>query len=161
VQLAVHWLAVLLLVFLLYRAIRVIRSRELSAPARTTLTWVTSVLLVLFFSLEAMHLYVIAGYRHGGAAVLEHSYGKAALTILWAACSFIFMWLGMRHKNRTLRIISLSLFGVVLGKLFLLDIRGISEGGKIAAFILLGVLLLTVSFMYQKLKKIIIDDRPE
>jgi hypothetical protein len=31
-------------------------------------------------------------------------------------------------------------------------------GGKIAAFILLGVLLLTVSFMYQRLKKIIIDD---
>jgi uncharacterized membrane protein len=42
--------------------------------------------------------------------------------------------------------------------LFFADLRGISEGGKIAAFILLGVLLLTVSFMYQKLKKMIIDD---
>ena len=40
----------------------------------------------------------------------------------------------------------------------LYDIRNIPHGGKIAAFILLGVLLLTVSFMYQRLKKIIIDD---
>jgi hypothetical protein len=38
------------------------------------------------------------------------------------------------------------------------DIRGISEGGKIAAFISLGVLLLIVSFMYQRLKKIILAD---
>ena len=29
---------------------------------------------------------------------------------------------------------------------------------KIVAFILLGVVLLTVSFMYQRLKKLIIDD---
>jgi hypothetical protein len=38
------------------------------------------------------------------------------------------------------------------------DIRGISEGGKIAAFISLGVLLLVISFMYQNLKKLILAD---
>jgi hypothetical protein len=40
------------------------------------------------------------------------------------------------------------------------DIRGISEGGKIAAFISLGVLLLVVSFMYQRLKKLLLVDEP-
>jgi uncharacterized membrane protein len=68
------------------------------------------------------------------------------------------MWLGMQYKFRSLRIISLSLFTLTLVKLFTYDIRNIPPGGKIAAFILLGVLLLTVSFMYQRLKKIIIDD---
>jgi uncharacterized membrane protein len=68
------------------------------------------------------------------------------------------MWLGMKHSFRTLRIISLSLFTVTLVKLFVFDIRNVPPGGKIAAFILLGVLLLVVSFMYQRLKKIIIDD---
>jgi uncharacterized membrane protein len=68
------------------------------------------------------------------------------------------MWLGMRHKNKTLRIAALSLFAVALLKLFFADIRNVSEGGKILAFILLGVLLLTISFMYQKLKKILIDE---
>jgi hypothetical protein len=38
------------------------------------------------------------------------------------------------------------------------DITNIPPGGKILAFILLGVVLLIVSFMYQRLKKLIIDD---
>jgi uncharacterized membrane protein len=49
---------------------------------------------------------------------------------------------------------------VTLIKLFLIDIKGISEGGKIAAFISLGVLLLIVSFMYQRLKKLLLADVP-
>jgi uncharacterized membrane protein len=68
------------------------------------------------------------------------------------------MWLGMRHKFRPLRIFSLLLFMVTLLKLFLFDIRDIPIAGKIAAFFCLGVLLLVVSFMYQRLKKIIIDN---
>jgi hypothetical protein len=42
--------------------------------------------------------------------------------------------------------------------LFTYDIRGISEGGKIAAFISLGVLLLIISFMYQKIRTLILAD---
>ena len=63
-------------------------------------------------------------------------------------------------KIKHLRIISLSLFLITLLKLFLVDIKGISEGGKIAAFISLGVLLLVVSFMYQRLKKLLLADVP-
>ena len=65
---------------------------------------------------------------------------------------------GLKQKKRSLRIISLSLFLITLIKLFVVDIRGISEGGKIAAFISLGLLLLIVSFMYQRLKKILLSD---
>ena len=64
----------------------------------------------------------------------------------------------MRFKRKDCRIISLTLFLIILLKLFIFDIRGISEGGKIAAFISLGVILLIVSFMYQKLKKLILED---
>ena len=64
----------------------------------------------------------------------------------------------MQYKFRPLRIFSLSLFTITLVKLFVSDIRKIRPGRKIAAFILLGVLLLTVSFMYQLLKRIIMDD---
>jgi uncharacterized membrane protein len=80
------------------------------------------------------------------------------LSILWGLCSFAMMWLGMKKNFRTLRVISLTLFTITIIKLFLFDIRNIPPGGKIAAFILLGVLLLAVSFMYQRLKKIIIEN---
>jgi uncharacterized membrane protein len=64
----------------------------------------------------------------------------------------------MKYSNRSLRITALILFGITLVKLFAYDIQNIPAGGKIAAFILLGVLLLVVSFMYQRLKKLIIDN---
>ncbi|RYZ22499.1 MAG: DUF2339 domain-containing protein, partial [Chitinophagaceae bacterium] len=105
------------------------------------------------------HYFAVAGGK-ASIAEREAQYTRAALTILWGLCSFALMWLGMRHRARTLRLISLSLFSLALLKLFFYDLHHVSEGGKIAAFILLGALLLTVSFMYQKLKKILIDDRP-
>ena len=43
-------------------------------------------------------------------------------------------------------------------KLFLYDIRNVSETGKIIAFILLGVLILIISFVYQKLKRLVTED---
>ncbi|MFC5412427.1 DUF2339 domain-containing protein [Larkinella bovis] len=83
---------------------------------------------------------------------------KVGLPILWGLCAFAFMWVGLNRKNRQLRIVSLSLFALTIAKLFLYDIQGISEGGKIAAFISLGVLLLVISFMYQKIRKLILID---
>lgn len=91
-------------------------------------------------------------------AYLLSQANKVGLPILWGVCAFGFMWFGLRQKNRNLRILSLSLFALTLIKLFIYDIRGISEGGKIAAFISLGVLLLTISFMYQKIRKLILSN---
>ena len=79
--------------------------------------------------------------------------------MLWGLLSFAMMWIGMRNKTRILRIISLSLFTITLIKLFLFDINNIPVAGKIAAFFCLGILLLIISFMYQKVKKIIVDDK--
>jgi len=91
----------------------------------------------------------------------ENLYYKAGLSILWGLCSFAMMWLGMKHSFKVLRIISLTLFTITLVKLFLYDIQNIPPGGKIAAFILLGVLLLIISFMYQRLKRIIMGGQQQ
>lgn len=158
-HLAAHWVSAAGMISLFYYAVHIIRrqpslfNREIRA-----LAWGISGSLVLFFSVEVLHVYTAINYQQDSLPQLESQYEKAVLTILWALCSFALMWLGMKHRNKTLRIVSLSLFSLALLKLFFFDIRDISEGGKIAAFILLGVLLLTISFMYQKLKQIIIDD---
>lgn len=82
---------------------------------------------------------------------------KIGYPIVWGISSFVFMLIGMTYKYRTLRFASLGLFAVILLKLFLFDIRGASEAGKIVAFVLLGALLLVVSFLYQKLKNLLLD----
>ncbi|MBC7886556.1 MAG: DUF2339 domain-containing protein [Ferruginibacter sp.] len=159
IQFWVHWLADMLLIYLLYRAILLYRNyRSLFLPARNFVLWLINIVLIAFFSVECMHAYVFLTTPLQNINTALQQYLKAGLTIVWALCSFAIMWLGMKHKYKTLRIISLSLFSLALVKLFLFDIRNISEGGKIAAFIMLGILLLIISFMYQKLKKIIIDD---
>jgi uncharacterized membrane protein len=157
-HLVFHWLSVALALYLVYQMVQAIRTIPTLIRPVSQLAWGSSILLIIFFSQEMQHAFVAATYHVGSIPYQEEQYAKAVLTIVWALCSFGLMWLGMRYKNKTLRIISLSLFSLALLKLFFSDIANVSEGGKIIAFILLGVLLLTISFMYQKLKKIIIED---
>jgi uncharacterized membrane protein len=158
-----HWIAALLLLLLLYELVQFYRQHRSSwIVYQSHFSWLMSGLIIAVFSIEAYHILVWTNYGYDDNwFYAENLYYKAGLTILWSVCSFIMMWLGMKYRIRILRIISLTLFTVILIKLFAYDIRNIPPGGKIAAFILLGVLLLVVSFMYQRLKKIIIDDSEE
>lgn len=86
---------------------------------------------------------------------------KIALPILWSIGSFALMLLGMRLRLKTYRIISISLFALTILKLFIYDISDVGQGGKIAAFVLLGIILLIVSFLYQKIKGLFVDEEKE
>jgi uncharacterized membrane protein len=128
---------------------------------RVVFTWLSAIAIVMLLSIELYNVLKWISYTDAKDwAWWENLYYKAGLSICWSVCSFTMMWMGMKYRFRTLRIISLSLFSITLVKLFTVDIRNIPPGGKIAAFILLGILLLVVSFMYQRLKKMIIEDNP-
>lgn len=83
---------------------------------------------------------------------------KTGYPILWGILAFVFLIIGIRKRIKNLRIIALSLLGITILKLFLFDIGNASETGKIMAFILLGILILIISFVYQKLKVLVQDD---
>ncbi len=83
---------------------------------------------------------------------------KIGYPIVWGLFSFIFLIIGIKKQWKNLRIISLALLGITILKLFLYDIKNVSETGKIVAFILLGVLILVISFVYQRVKKLVVDD---
>jgi uncharacterized membrane protein len=158
-QMYMHWLSSALLVVLYLLTVKMVRNDLAAYKDRLNFIIVgLCVVAVLLLSQEGMNLYMVVGNQKLPPDVLRGQYGKGGLTVLWGLSSFVMMILGMKHRNKVLRITSLGLFSIVLIKLFIYDISGISEGGKILAFILLGVLLLTVSFMYQKLKRIIFDD---
>ncbi len=86
---------------------------------------------------------------------------KIGYPILWGLFSFVFLIIGIRKQWKSLRIIALSLLGLTILKLFVYDIKNVSETGKIIAFILLGVLILIISFVYQKIKKLVVEETPE
>jgi len=83
---------------------------------------------------------------------------KTGLPVSWGVLSFIFLILGIKKQIKSLRIAALALLGITIVKLFSYDISNVSETGKIVAFILLGVLILIISFVYQKIKVLVIDD---
>jgi len=83
---------------------------------------------------------------------------KIGYPILWGIFSFVFLIIGIKQQWKNLRIIALSLLGLTIVKLFAYDINNVSETGKIIAFILLGVLILIISFVYQKIKKLVVDE---
>ena len=86
---------------------------------------------------------------------------KIGYPILWGLFSFVFLIIGIKKQWKNLRIIALSLLGITILKLFIYDIKNVSETGKIIAFILLGVLILIISFVYQKIKKLVVDETPK
>jgi hypothetical protein len=101
---------------------------------------------------------VIAIIEHGTSKILSFTQ-KAGYSILWGICSFVFMYIGMKNKITTLRILSLALFFVTIIKLLLFDLYNMSNIGRYISFIGLGILLLVVSFMYQRLRKLINDGK--
>ena len=153
---------ILVLILLIVAALSLKKMQSLTAfnlKTHNAYSWFYVFFFVFIASAELDHIVLLLAYNPERTIshILTQNH-KIGFPILWGLTSFLLIAVGLKTKKKHLRIISLTLFFITLLKLFFVDIRGISEGGKIAAFISLGVLLLVVSFMYQRLKKLILAD---
>jgi uncharacterized membrane protein len=82
-----------------------------------------------------------------------------AVTILWLVTSIIIFAWGVRMKSITARMAGMLLIGATLVKLLVVDSDRFSTVEKVIAYLILGVLLLVVSFFYQKFRQKIFDAR--
>lgn len=83
---------------------------------------------------------------------------SAGLSLSLATAGVGQMVAGMRMHRKDLRIISLVTFALVIGKLIIYDLWKMPAVGKIVTFIILGIVLLVLSFMYQRLKNVLFDN---
>ena len=83
---------------------------------------------------------------------------KIGLSILWGVYALIIIVLGIWKHKQHLRIGALILFGLTLVKLFFYDISHLNTISKTIVFVSLGLLLLIISFLYNKYKNIISDE---
>ncbi|MFY8021055.1 MAG: DUF2339 domain-containing protein [Bacteroidia bacterium] len=91
---------------------------------------------------------------------MEGSY-KLSLSILWGIYALILVFIGINHAHKHLRYAAISLFTFTLLKLFFYDISGLNTIGKTIVFVSLGILLLLISFLYNKNKSNLFDDEKE
>lgn len=86
---------------------------------------------------------------------------SAGLSLSLSIAGFVQMGLGMRLHQKVLRMVSLATFGIVLLKLVFDDLWAMPTIGKIIVFIILGLILLILSFLYQKLKDVLFKNDEE
>lgn len=77
---------------------------------------------------------------------------KLGLSILWGVYSLLLIGLGIQQNKKHLRVAAMVLFGITLVKLFLYDISNLDTISKTIVFVCLGILLLIISFLYNKYK---------
>jgi len=83
---------------------------------------------------------------------------KLGLSILWGIYSLLLISYGIWKGKKHLRILAIVLFGITLLKLFFYDIVHLNTIRKTIVFVSLGILLLVISFLYNKYKHLILDD---
>ena len=77
---------------------------------------------------------------------------KLGLSILWGVYSLWLIVFGIWKNKQYLRLGAIVLFGITLIKLFFYDISHLNTISKTIVFVSLGVLLLVISFLYNKYK---------
>ena len=114
--------------------------------------------LTFYFSLlwiassELLNWMDISGYQD------SH---KLGLSILWGVYLLLLIGLGIFKRKLHLRVGAIALFALTLIKLFFYDIADLDTISKTVVFVVLGVLLLIISFLYNKYKDLIFEKSEE
>ena len=101
-------------------------------------------LLFIYTTLELntfLYCYV-PGLRPGG------------ISILWSIFALGLIGAGIWKDMRVLRYVGLGLFAIVAGKVFFSDLADLGQIWRIVAFLVLGIMVLTGSFVYLKYRNV-------
>ncbi|WNG39781.1 DUF2339 domain-containing protein [Archangium violaceum] len=77
---------------------------------------------------------------------------KELTTLGWGVAAFGLFALGFAVRERWYRFVGLAVLAFTLGRLMLIDLAGLPPNQRILTFILLGVMLLAVSYVYTRLR---------
>lgn len=81
------------------------------------------------------------------------------VTIFWVLMAILYFVSGIFYRVKSFRIMSILLFAATLFKLLVIDSSSFTAIEKIIAYVFTGIVLLIVSFLYQKFgKRIFIDE---
>ncbi|MBA0085226.1 MAG: DUF2339 domain-containing protein, partial [Acidobacteria bacterium Pan2503] len=104
-----------------------------------------------FFALFALSLELWDYFaRRVGLGIDSRLAQHLSLSILWTAYASALIALGIHRKSVLLRWQALSLFGFVVIKVFIYDSSFLERFYRIVSFFILGLVLLVVSFLYQR-----------
>lgn len=77
---------------------------------------------------------------------------QLTLSIVWAAYAVVLVAVGLWRDYRPVRVLAIALFAVTIGKVFFVDLAQLDRVSRMFSVMALGLLLLTASYMYQRLR---------
>jgi uncharacterized membrane protein len=142
----IRYLAIVVFAYMIAVNYWLIRQKFMKEEMKLFMNLFVALSTLWILSSELFHWLDFAGYT---------SADKLGLSILWGVFSLILIIIGIWNKLKYLRVGAIILFGITLLKLSIYDIRGMDSLSKTIVFISLGILLLIISFLYNKYRKII------
>ena len=122
----------------------------------TALIISVNVLAVVGLSLEALGHYAILMRAPGLQADKLTNLSLArqlSISLIWGIYGGSMLTVGIARPSRLLRLMALGLLGVTIGKVFFVDVWSYQEFYRFISFLVLGSILLAVSFLYQRYRK--------
>lgn len=118
--------------------------------------WYISFAVILAITSELYHGYILINAENIQQSYpLKEHFSILFLPIIWAILASIFIYKGLKQNIQDLNKIGFVLVGIVIVKLYIYDVWQMDNVSRIIAFIILGIILLLSSFMFQRLKNII------
>lgn len=118
--------------------------------------WLISVTFITALSFELYNIYILLNAENiSGMKVLSKHFGLLYLSMIWAVLSSVLIYKGLKNNIPEYSKIGFALIAVTILKLYLYDVWEMDNVSRIIAFIILGIILLLSSFLFQRLKKII------
>ncbi|MDQ3394619.1 MAG: DUF2339 domain-containing protein [Bacteroidota bacterium] len=147
--LSLRYLSILFFGVFLYTFYKLIQQEGLKERNYLLFDYLLHVSILWILSSEMINLLELMGS--------SQSY-KLGLSILWGIYSLFMIVLGIWKKKKHLRMAAIILFSITLLKLFTYDISHLDTIAKTIVFVSLGILLLIISFLYNKYKSAISDE---
>jgi uncharacterized membrane protein len=98
----------------------------------------------LYYSLAAAAL---------AGSLIWHEVSGSMLTIAWGLEAVALLGAGFPLRDRVLRLTGLALLIGCIGKLFIWDLRNLDPLPRILSFVVLGALLVAVSWVYTRFRE--------
>jgi uncharacterized membrane protein len=81
-------------------------------------------------------------------------------SIAWAIFALLLLIVGIRNAVKPVRYASMALLGITILKLFLHDLSQLEQLYRIAAFIIVAIIAMIASFLYQRFLNVPVKEAP-
>jgi uncharacterized membrane protein len=120
-------------------------AKERRRHERATLLVAASIITLFVISTEITSFWAVRT-----AAPDAYVAREMMLSAAWVVYAALLVVIGMQRQYAPIRYFAIALFGVTLVKVFLVDLGTLGGIYRVAGFLVVGLILLIVSFLYQR-----------